>query len=235
MPGTGWVQINHSTPAGTTGWFQGNSAVFPAQTGSATSYIAANFENNTNANHADRRATASATSRGVAAPTPIPTPSEPPQPTPTPPPPTHIISNWLLTPPVTLQNGALMNFVTRTVDVPQFPDRLQVRMSTNGTSTDVGTTRADVGDFTVLMLDINPTLTTTGYPNVWSYYTVTVSGLASPTTGRLAFRYFVPNGGPHGPNGDYIGVDQVSFFCTTPTPTPTPPRRPQRQPPNPGT
>jgi uncharacterized delta-60 repeat protein len=224
LPGTGWVQINHSTGVGTTAWFQGNSAVFPAQTGSATSYIAANFDNNTNANHADRRATA---------PLP-PQPDTPPSPTPPPPPPPSTISNWLLTPPVTLQNGAFLNFVTRTVDVPQFPDRLQVRMSTNGTSTNVGTTASDVGDFTVLMLDINPTLTTTGYPNVWSYYTVMVSGLASPTTGRLAFRYFVPDGGPHGPNGDYIGVDQVSFFCTTPPPTPTPPPPPTPTP-NPGT
>jgi hypothetical protein len=134
---------------------------------------------------------------------------------------------------VTLQNGAVLNFTTRTVDVPQFPDRLQVRMSTNGTSTDVGTTEFEVGDFTVLMLDINPNLTTTDYPNVWSYFTVTVSGLASPTTGRLAFRYFVPNGGPHGPNGDYIGVDQVAFFCTPPPPTPTPPPPPTPTP-NPG-
>jgi uncharacterized delta-60 repeat protein len=223
LPGTGWVQINHSTGVGTTGWFQGNSAVFPAQTGSATSYIAANFDNNTNANQADRRATA---------PLP-PQPDTPPSPTPPPPPPPSTISNWLLTPPVTLQNGAFLNFATRTVDVPQFPDRLQVRMSTNGTSTDVGTTEFDVGDFTVLMLDINPNLTTTDYPNVWSYFTVTVSGLASPTTGRLAFRYFVPNGGPYGPNGDYIGVDQVAFYCTPPPPTPTPPPPPTPTP-NPG-
>ena len=88
----------------------------------------------------------------------------------------------------------MMTFYTRTVDVPQFPDRLQVRMSTNGTSTNVGTTAFDVGDFTVLMLDINPGLTTAGYPNVWTQFTVTVSGVASPTTGRLAFRYFVPDG-----------------------------------------
>jgi hypothetical protein len=115
-----------------------------------------------------------------------------------------------------------MTFYTRTVDVPQFPDRLQVRMSTNGTSTDVGTTAADVGDFTTLMLDINPTYTTTGYPNVWTLFTVTVTGVPSPTTGRLAFRYFVENGGPNGPNSDYIGIDTISFQCVNPTPSPTP-------------
>jgi hypothetical protein len=31
-------------------------------------------------------------------------------------------------------------------------------------------------------------------------------------------------------NGDYIGIDQVSFFCTTPTPTPTPPPTPSPAP-----
>ena len=34
---------------------------------------------------------------------------------------TDTISNWLLTPPVTLQNGATMSFWTRTVDVPDVP------------------------------------------------------------------------------------------------------------------
>jgi hypothetical protein len=115
-----------------------------------------------------------------------------------------------------------MTFYTRTVDVPQFPDRLQVRMSTSGISTNVGTTAYEVGDFSVLMLDINPNLTTVGYPSVWTQFTVTVNGVASPTTGRLAFRYFVPNGGVNFSNGDYIGIDQVSFFCTPPPPSPTP-------------
>src|SRR2546428_3306592 len=52
------------------------------------------------------------------------------------------------------------SFYTRTVDMPSFPDRLQVRMSTNGASSNVGTTATDVGDFTTLLLDINPTYTT---------------------------------------------------------------------------
>ncbi len=39
----GWVQVNNGNPTGTTGWFQGNPAVFSAQGGSADSYAAANF------------------------------------------------------------------------------------------------------------------------------------------------------------------------------------------------
>jgi hypothetical protein len=212
LPGAGWAQINHSTTVGTTGWFQGNNGVFPAHSGNLNSYIAANFNNNTNPGALGPLVTQSRTSEP---------PTQSPTPTPTMTPGTpNTISNWLLTQPLTLQNGASMTFYTRTVDLPQFPDRLQVRMSTNGTSTNVGTTAADVGDFTTLMLDINPTLTTTGYPNVWTQFTVTVSGIA-PTTGRLAFRYFVDNGGPNGVNSDYIGIDTVSFFCVTPSPTPS--------------
>src|SRR2546428_4397467 len=127
------------------------------------------------------------------------------------------------------------SFYTRTVDMPSFPDRLQVRMSTNGTSTNVGTTATDVGDFTTLLLDINPTYTTSGYPNVWTQFTVSVTGVPTNTTGRLAFRYFVENGGPTGANSDYIGIDTVQYDCNVPTPTaspvpPTPTPSPTPQP-----
>jgi hypothetical protein len=71
-----------------------------------------------------------------------------------------------------------------------------------------------VGDFTALLLDINSTLSVTGYPSIWTQYTVSVSGLAGPTTGRFALRYFVPNGGPNGANSDFLGVDTVTI--TTP-------------------
>ena len=82
-------------------------------------------------------------------------------------------------PNVTLTNGDVFTFYTR---VPtgggQFPDRLQVRMSTNGASTDVGTSNTSTGDFSTLLLDINPTYSTTVYPEVWTQFTITISGLA---------------------------------------------------------
>jgi hypothetical protein len=216
LPGAGWVQINHSTTEGITGWFQGNGAVFPAHSGTAVSYIAANYNNSTNGS-ANGPTNINATSNRPVAPPLTSRPDTPPSPTPPPPTPSAI-SNWLLTPPLTLQNDAVMTFSTRTVDTPQFPDRLQVRMSTNGTSTDVGTTAHEVGDFTTLLLDINPAQTETGYPNVWTQFTVTVSGLGSSTPGRLAFRYFVENGGPFNFNADYIGIDSVSFSCVAAQP-----------------
>jgi hypothetical protein len=181
-PGMGWFLQNNSQPIGLTGWFQGNTTVFSAQAGAATSYIGANFNNGA----------------GLAT-----------------------ISNWLLTPVLSLSNGDTFSFWTRTVDIPAFPDRLQLRLSTAGASTNVGTLATDVGDFTTLLLDINPTLTVAGYPSTWTQYTVTLSGLPPSTTGRFAFRYFVTNGGPSGANSDYIGIDTVEYVSAAPTATPT--------------
>jgi hypothetical protein len=132
------------------------------------------------------------------------------------------ISNWLLTPEVSLQDGAL-TFYTRTIELSAYPDRLQVRMSTNGASINVGTTALDVGDFTNLLLDINPTYTVGGYPEAWTQFTVNISGVPPGTTGRLAFRYFVENAGPLGVNSNYIGIDRAVYIgpCGSPTPTPT--------------
>jgi hypothetical protein len=140
---------------------------------------------------------------------------------------TATLSNWLLMPNLTLENGDTLTFYTRTVTSVIFPDRLQVRLSTNGSSSNVGTTATDVGDFTTVLLDINPTYTLTGYPNSFgppNPFVVTISGLGGPTSGRLALRYFVEDGGPGGDNSSYIGIDTLSYSgtCNTPTPTITP-------------
>ena len=121
------------------------------------------------------------------------------------------LSTWMISPVVNIRNGDQVSFYTRTVAAPAFPDRLQVRLSTAGNSTNVGTTPTSVGDFTTILVEVNPALTTSGYPNAWTRFTGTVSGLAAPTTGRIAFRYFVTNGGPNGANSDNIGVDQVEY------------------------
>ena len=112
------------------------------------------------------------------------------------------ISDWLLTPVVPMQDGSSVTFWTRTVTpgATIYPDRLQVRASTAGTSTNVGTSSTDVGDFTMLLLDINPTYATDGYPFEWTQFTATVSGVPGAMTGRFAFRYFVENAGLNGSN-----------------------------------
>jgi hypothetical protein len=128
------------------------------------------------------------------------------------------INNWLLTPSRTFKNGDVIKFWTRTATTSNFPDRLEVRLSLNGTSTNVGVGPAAVGDFTTVLLSINPTLTIGGYPNAWTEQTITLSGIPAPTAGRIAFRYWVTFAGPLGDNGNIIGIDTFSY-TTTVTPT----------------
>ena len=50
VPVPGWTTQNNSSPVGSTGWFQGDTARFPAHSGAANSYIAADFNNTTGNN-----------------------------------------------------------------------------------------------------------------------------------------------------------------------------------------
>jgi len=133
------------------------------------------------------------------------------------------ISNWLLTPTVALQNGEALSFYTRTVDALAYADQLQVRLSTAGSSTNVGSTPLSVGDFSNLLLTINPNLLTgsENYPTSFTKYSLTLSGLpVGITTGRFGFRYFVTNSGINGLNGDYIGLDTLSITNVSAAPEP---------------
>jgi hypothetical protein len=121
------------------------------------------------------------------------------------------ISNWLFTPTRTYNNGDVITFYTRTVTSPLYPDRMEIRFSSAGNGIDCGSSETSVGTFTNLLLTINPTLSTSGYPQVWTQYTITISGLPAPTNGRVAFRYFVTNGGPAGPNSELIGIDSYTY------------------------
>lgn len=178
LPGNGWAFVNNSAPPGTTGWFQGNTGVFNAQSGPADSYIAANFLN------ADING--------------------------------GNVSNWLMTPEIDLSSALNFSFFTRTETGALFADNLEVRLSTNGASTDVGTTDNSVGDFTTLLLAINPSLDPNGYPQDWTQFTLTINSFGTGAQGRLAFRYYVPDTSV---NGDYIGIDSVNV-ASVPTPEP---------------
>jgi hypothetical protein len=137
---------------------------------------------------------------------------------------TGTISNWLMMPNRTLRNGDVITFYSRKVSPDSYADRLEVRMSTNGASTNAGTNATTVGDFTTLLLSINPSLVLGVYPTVWTQYTITISGLSAPTSGRVAFRYFVTGAGASGVNSDYIGIDAfnyVPYVCPGLTVTPS--------------
>lgn len=129
------------------------------------------------------------------------------------------ISNWAITPTLTYSNGDTFTFYTRTrFDPAVSPDRLEVRLSTAGSSSNVGASATSVGDFTTLLLSVNPDLTTTGYPAAWTEYVITLADLPGPTEGRIAFRYFVTEGGPNGLYSDYIGIDTLSIVTAVPEP-----------------
>jgi hypothetical protein len=131
------------------------------------------------------------------------------------------ISNWLILPKLTLHNGDSLTFYTRSDVFDDIPDRLEVRFSANGASTNVGSTSSSVGDFTRLLQSINPTLVPYGYPSFWEAYTVTLSGLPGTVDGRFAFRYFVTDAGTFGTiHGDYIGIDAVAVNVASPAPEP---------------
>ncbi len=131
---------------------------------------------------------------------------------------TSVVSAWLITQPLTVENGNAFTFWTTTYDTifgqqNVADDRLQVRMSPSGASTNVGAGPNDVGDFTVLLADINPTYQFRGYPVTWTKYVLPISGLSGPTQVSFAFRYYLTN---NAINGSSVGVDTVELLASTP-------------------
>ena len=120
------------------------------------------------------------------------------------------ISDWLMSPVTALTNGTVVSFFTTSHSPEEGPSRMEIRVSTNGSSTNAGTTPDSVGDFTILLRSINPNLDKNVYPVTWTQFTDTLTGLSGPTTGRIAFRYYVTNSGINAPNGDTIALDSVS-------------------------
>jgi hypothetical protein len=123
------------------------------------------------------------------------------------------ISNWLFAPVVDLQNGDVITFWARQGGTaPAYADRMQMRIATDWSDFSALPTggATDVGDFAIVATDINPNLTQAGFPLVWTQYTYTVTGLTGVVPCRIAFRYFVTNGGETGANSNIIAVDTFS-------------------------
>lgn len=124
---------------------------------------------------------------------------------------TGTISDFLFSPTTSLHNGDTFSF--ETISDGYAPDNLELLLSTAGSS-------ESASDFSHVLLQINPTLSPTGYATTWTKYTVTLSGLSGTgLTGKFALHYAVPNAGLFGVNSSYIGVDNVVY---TPNPAPEP-------------
>ena len=115
------------------------------------------------------------------------------------------LSNWLMTPSRTVQNGDEVSFYTR-VPGSQYPDRMELRMSTSGDSSVNPSGSTGLGSFTTLCASVNQNLTVGGYPTTWTKITYVVSGLSGQVACKFALRYNVTGGGT-GNNSDYVGVD----------------------------
>ena len=128
------------------------------------------------------------------------------------------VSAWLIMPQQTsLSSTDVLSFWTRS-RVTKYPDRLEVRMSTNG-SCSPGSTTEGVGDFTTVLTTINPDQADGVYPGDWTQYTLPLTGLgAANVSGCLAFRYHIQDTSDH---GQYVGIDSLTFVdnasqaCTT--------------------
>lgn len=129
-------------------------------------------------------------------------------------PPGGRISNWLITPEVSLDQAASFEFALRLLG-EGYLDTVEVYLSTSGASTDVGTTSSSTGVFSLLNVYANSN-TDSG----WVNETIGLAGFGPGTTGRLAFRYFVDN---IDSAGNYVGIDSVrltSQGATVPEPAP---------------
>ncbi|MBZ0090483.1 MAG: choice-of-anchor J domain-containing protein, partial [Thermoanaerobaculia bacterium] len=125
------------------------------------------------------------------------------------------ISNWLISPVIDYATVGRCAFFTRAPTASIYADRLEIRYSTAGASTDTGGTSTSVGDFTNNPLTVNPTLIGSGYPQSWTEFTVDFPASGS---GRLALRYFVTDGGSNGTNSNYIGIDTLTCVDRAPAP-----------------
>ncbi len=127
---------------------------------------------------------------------------------------------FFMSPVRTFNNGDKIRFWTRTIGGSPFPDSARLLLSTSGAST-------NNADFTTVLADINPGVTLGGYPESYTAIEVTLSGLGGPTSGRFAFHYNTPLGGPLGNNGNFISIDSVNYgvngvYATEPAGPPPP-------------
>jgi len=122
------------------------------------------------------------------------------------------ISEWLLTPVLTLDATSTLSFAVRNGG-EGYLDTLEVRFSAAGASTNVGTTSTSIGDFTTLVGTFSSSFT----PTDWTTLTASFSNLVTPTSGRVAFRYVVSNVATA---GNYLGIDSVVITAAV-VPEPT--------------
>ncbi len=110
------------------------------------------------------------------------------------------ISNWLITPELALDQNVRFDFALRLLGEGVL-DTVEVYLSSQGASSNVGATTQSTGDFQLLRSYSSDS--DTG----WMSESLLVGAVGAMASGRFAFRYVV---GDTSLNGDYIGIDSVS-------------------------
>jgi len=115
---------------------------------------------------------------------------------------TEQISNWLITPTVSLAKSGSISFWLRTDMVDGYKDSLDLRLSRSGGS-------ADTGAFATLLTSIDATQ---AMVDDWVSYTVFFDGLGGGATGRFAFVYR-----GLGATANFLALDSVTVNVPEPT------------------
>lgn len=142
------------------------------------------------------------------------------------------VNAWLVSPELTIKNGDKVVFYTFCKGL----SRLQLWVNPT-TSLNVGFDATNTGDFSIKLVDINPsyakfeTSPANAFPTEWARFEGQVTGLTKPVQGRFGFRYFLQNqrllnrflyNPPSDPGGEsdslytvihhsVIGIDEVSY------------------------
>jgi hypothetical protein len=102
------------------------------------------------------------------------------------------ISNWMITPELSVTGGEFLSFSVRTETGSTFADRIELHLSVGGST--------ELAAFT-------PLGSTGVAPDSWTSYTFQLPLFAEATTVRIGFEYAVTNA----LDANYVGIDSVAL------------------------
>ena len=108
------------------------------------------------------------------------------------------IDNWLVLPVVNVGTGDSLSFWSHAPAGSTFPDSLRIMYNPTGATLPEDINWVELGNMVV---------NTNGQWERAAYEIPSAS-----TTGSIAIRYSVVDGGPSGTNSDFIGIDQIDVF-----------------------
>ena len=102
------------------------------------------------------------------------------------------ISNWMISPQISLSGGETINFFARS-ETTDFTDGLVLRLSSTGASA--------TASFSLTLLNV------AAAPAAWTAYSVLVPNLGGPMMARIAFEYSAASAA----DANYLGIDSLNI------------------------